>query len=314
MFTSTAGPSTSRGLAFLAVAGLTWGTTGAAVDLLYRSSDTGPFTVSFWRFAIGLTLLTGVSLLRRGGVPPAPPAGAAGRRRVVSLRLGTGLGLAVFQTAYFGAVAATGVAVATVITLGAAPVIAALGGRLLLRERLGGTGVCAVAGAVLGLVVLVAADPIGAVRPAGVALSLLSAAGYATTTLLTRWASDLAGGDSVRVTVWSFAVGTLLLAPAALWEGLFPVTDRLPEVVGLLVYLGAVPTALAYPLFFAGAAVVRAATSSVVMLIEPVSAAILAVTVLGERLTGATVAGTVLLLAAVSALAVAETRRAPAPT
>ncbi|MCQ4214722.1 EamA family transporter, partial [Streptomyces longispororuber] len=68
------------------------------------------------------------------------------------------------------------------------------------------------------------------------------------------------------------------------------------------------PTALAYALYFAGAAVVRSATVSVVMLLEPVGAALIAVTVLGERLTGATVAGTALMLASVLGLAVAEAR------
>jgi DME family drug/metabolite transporter len=44
------------------------------------------------------------------------------------------------------------------------------------------------------------------------------------------------------------------------------------------------------------------------MLLEPVGAAVIAVTLLGERLTAATVAGTALMLAGVVALAVAETR------
>jgi drug/metabolite transporter, DME family len=79
-------------------------------------------------------------------------------------------------------------------------------------------------------------------------------------------------------------------------------------VFWLLTYVAAVPTALAYALYFAGAAVVRAATVSVIMLLEPVSAAVIAVTALDERLTAATALGTALLLAAVAGLAVAETR------
>lgn len=82
------------------------------------------------------------------------------------------------------------------------------------------------------------------------------------------------------------------------------------QVVTLLVYVAAIPTALAYALYFAGAAVVRAATVSVIMLLEPVSAAVIAVVVLHEQLTPATVAGTLLLLTAVVGLAVAETRGA----
>ena len=98
----------------------------------------------------------------------------------------------------------------------------------------------------------------------------------------------------------------------ALVEGLLPHTTQLGRVVALLLYVAAVPTALAYPLYFAGAAVVRAATASVVMLIEPVNAALIAVTVLGERITAATVVGTLVLLAAVAALAATETRQSVA--
>ncbi|MEE1813496.1 hypothetical protein PUR59_00305, partial [Streptomyces sp. SP18ES09] len=44
--------------------------------------------------------------------------------------------------------------------------------------------------------------------------------------------------------------------------------------------------ALAYALYFAGAAVVRAATVSVIMLLEPVSAALIAVSLLALVTTG----------------------------
>lgn len=76
----------------------------------------------------------------------------------------------------------------------------------------------------------------------------------------------------------------------------------------MLVYVAAVPTALAYALYFAGAAVIRSATVSVIMLLEPVSAALIAVTLFGERLTLPTVTGTSLLLVAVLGLALEEAR------
>lgn len=149
-------------------------------------------------------------------------------------------------------------------------------------------------------------------RPAGVALALLSAAGYAAITLLTRrLGRDGGGGDALSTTAWAFAIGAVGLPPMALAEGLVPHTVEPVRVIWLLAYVAAVPTALAYALSFVGAAVVRAATVSVIMLLEPVSAAVIAVTVLDERLTAATVAGTLLLLAAVGGLAVAETRTGP---
>ncbi|GAA3308407.1 hypothetical protein GCM10020295_70350 [Streptomyces cinereospinus] len=125
--------------------------------------------------------------------PPPPPEPLARK----ALRTGvTGLGLAVFQTAYFAAVSATGLAVATVVTLGAGPVLIALGARLVLRERLGRAGVLAVAGALTGLAVLVLGGGDTAVRPWGVALALLSAAGYSAMTLFTRYWGRHGGTDA----------------------------------------------------------------------------------------------------------------------
>ena len=233
------------------------------------------------------------------------------RRRLLRI-LGTGIGLTVFQSAYFAAVQETGLAVGTVVTLGAGPVLISVGARLTMGERLGRGGLVAVTGALAGLAVLVLGGGGGTVRPAGVALALLSAAGYAAITLLTRWLGRGGGGDALATTAWAFGIGAVGLLPMAVVEGLLPHTEELARVIWLLVYVAAVPTALAYALYFAGAAVVRAATVSVIMLLEPVSAALIAVTLLDERVTAATAVGTLLLLAAVAGLAAAETRTAKA--
>jgi DME family drug/metabolite transporter len=319
MSTPVSGLPSGRGLLYLAVAGTAWGTTGAAAGLIYRSSDLGPVSVSFWRNLSGLVLLLLVHLVRsrrprprgwrpvpRGWRPGSP--GSPGRRELL-VRLQTGVGLAVFQTAYFGAVQATGLAVGTVVTLGAGPLLIAAGARLVLHERLPRGGVAAMTAALGGLAVLVLGNPGGTVSPLGVALALLSAAGYAHAALIARWAGRTgSGADPVTVTTWAFGLGAVLLLPFALATGLLPHTAHPVAVLAVLGYLAAVPTALAYPLYFAGAAVVRAATASVIMLIEPVSAAGLGVAMFGERLTLATLGGTSLLLSAAVVLALAETR------
>ncbi|GAB2890935.1 EamA family transporter [Streptomyces deserti] len=306
MSNAVSGLPVGRGLLYLIVAGAAWGTAGAAASLVYRASDMGPVALSFWRCAAGLVLLLAARLLRpRGRTAAAEPL----RRR--ALRAGvTGLGLAVFQTAYFAAVESTGLAVATVVTLGAGPVLIALGARLTLGERLGRGGAAAVAGALAGLAVLVLGGGGATVRPWGVGLALLSAAGYSVMTLLTRrWGRD-GGADAAATSVGAFAVTSLCLLPFALAEGLVPHTTEPVLLLWLLAYVAAIPTALAYGLYFAGAAVVRSATVSVIMLLEPVSAAVLAVVLLGEHLTAATVAGTLLMLGSVAGLAVAEARGA----
>ncbi|MFE4703434.1 DMT family transporter [Streptomyces sp. NPDC056738] len=318
MSNTAVGLPVGRGLLYLIVAGAAWGTAGAAASLVYRASDMGPVALSFWRCAGGLALLLAVRL--RGGPRLRPRPQERGKRDAQreplgrkALRIGLiGLGLALFQTAYFAAVEATGLAVATVVTLGAGPVLIALGARLTMGERLGRGGIAAVAGALTGLGVLVLGGGDATVRPWGVLLAVLSAAGYSAMTLLTRWWGRDSRVDGSSTTVWAFAVTTVCLLPLGLAEGLFPHAVQPVRLLVLLAYIAAVPTALAYALFFAGAAVVRSAAVSVIMLLEPVCAAVLAVGLLGERLTAATLVGTLLMLGSVAGLAVAEARAAGA--
>lgn len=209
-----------RGLVYLIVAGAAWGTAGAAASLVYRTCDMGPVALSFWRCATGLVLLAAVRLVR----PRTRAAGSEPLRRKALRAVATGAGLAVFQTAYFGAVSATGLAVATVVTLGAGPVLIALGARLTMGERLGRGGTTAVAGALAGLGVLVLGGGGTTVRPWGVLLALVSAAGYSAMTLLTRWWGRDGGVDVFGTTVSAFAVTSLCLLPFALIEGLVPHT------------------------------------------------------------------------------------------
>ncbi|MFD6435372.1 DMT family transporter [Streptomyces venezuelae] len=325
---AASGLGVGRGLFYLIVAGIAWGTAGAAAALVFRGSDMGPVSLSFWRCAGGFVLLLAArgatrlvwqrsSTARPSTARPSTARVAAVEpvRRRVRRILATGVALAVFQTAYFASVEATGLAVGTVVTMGSGPVLIALGARLALGERLGRGGVVAVLGALTGLVVLVLGDESGGgatVRPAGVVWGLVSAAAYAAMTLLTRWWGRSGTADSSDTTVWAFAVVSLCLLPLAAAEGLVPHTADPARVAAYLLYIAAVPTAVAYALYFAGAAVVRSATVSVIMLLEPVGAAVIAVALLGEELTAAAVAGTALMLAAVTGLAVAETRGAVA--
>ncbi len=312
--TASAALPVGRGLLFVIVSAVAWGTAGAAAALLFDSSGLGPVALTFWRTAGGLALLAAVRAVRRPARVVTAPVAESARRRFTRV-LATGLGLTVFQTAYFAAVETTGLAVGTVVTLGAGPVLIALGGRLLMGERLGRGGALAVAGALAGLGILVlGGEGSGTVVPRGVAYALLSALGYSAMTLyIRRRGRDGQAADPLGTTLSAFAVGAALLLPLAAAEGLWPQGADLTRSVLLMVYVAAVPTALAYALYFAGLAVVRAATASVIALIEPVTAALIAVTLLGEHLSAATVTGTAVLLAAVTALVLAESRGASRP-
>lgn len=310
-----------QGVLYVAIAATAWGTGGAVAAELYDVGGIGPISVSFWRFLTGLGLLLAAHLVRRSRRPETAlslrATFAANPRRALVM----GFGLAVYQTAYFASVQQTGLTVATVVTLGSGPVLVAVGARLTLGERTGAAGTAAVASGVAGLVLLMGGAD-GSTGPApllGIGYALLSAAGYAGVTLLGRFSGRRNAGGAFESTVTGFAVGTVCLLPMALLEGLLPDMERPAWTLGLILYLGAVPTALAYTLFFVGLGVVRATTASVVALVEPLTAAVIGILVFGERLNAIVLTGTALLLFAVLFLAVdggagrAASRRTPDP-
>ncbi|MDT0309889.1 EamA family transporter [Streptomyces sp. DSM 44917] len=304
--------SGARGLLLVALAAAAWGTAGAAAALVFRAGGPGPLALTFWRSAAGCLLLLAVLALRprrRRPRPAAPARPAARLRRAAGTAL-LGLAFTVFQAAYFAAVQATGLAVATVVTLGSGPVLIALLARPVLGERLGRAGALAVAGACAGLAVLTfggAGGP-GEVRPGGVALALLSAAGYAALTLHGRLRAAGDGGDPLTTTLTSLALCAACLLPPAAAEGLLPAGADPVRSLVLTAYLAAVPTAAAYALYFTGLGAVKAATASLIAQIEPVTAALIAWLLLGERLTAGTIAGGLLLLGSVAGLLAAEAR------
>ena len=72
----------------------------------------------------------------------------------------------------------------------------------------------------------------------------------------------------------------------------------------LFLYLGLVPTALAYGLFTVGLRRIPATVAGITTLLEPLTAATLGVLLFGERLGVAGAVGALLLLAAIALLAV----------
>lgn len=90
-------------------------------------------------------------------------------------------------------------------------------------------------------------------------------------------------------------MAAVALLPLAAGAGLMPAAENW----GTLAYLGLVPTALAYALFFFGMKTVTATASGVLVLFEPAGAAVLSALLLGERYGMLGLVGGGLLLVAV---------------
>jgi len=205
-----------------------------------------------------------------------------------------GVLLAVFQAAYFASAAFISVGLTTLTVMVLVTVLITLGAALAERRPVPAPAVGSVLIAVVGLFLLLGGVS-GGLRPIGVVLAFVSATGFAVLSLDRR---DLPAGLSRSgFTGLSFLTGGLLLLPAGLVAGM--AVPLRPDVVGTLFYLGLMPTALAYGAYFSGIHRAGATASVVAVLLEPLTATLLAGVLLGERLSLIQGAGAAMVLVAV---------------
>lgn len=285
--------ATRRGLLLIALAAVLWGTVGVSTKLLYRMTPTTPLSVGFFRLAFAAPILAVACWSRLGRRSFAVERGG------LLMMLLVGAMLACYQVCFFAAVADAGVVIATLVTLCTAPLLVALFSVVLLRERPSRSTLLALTCALAGTALLVLKPDSGShAGGRGVLLALGSATGYAVLALAARALARRY--HPLQVTAIGFSAGAILLLPIALASGLtvaYPAAGWL-----LLLYLGAVPSALGYGIFLAGMRLTPAPVASIVTLLEPLTATILAWTLLGERLGSLGVPGAVLLLGALVAL------------
>lgn len=275
----------------IVVAAMCFGTTGTA-QALWRPDDVSTVAVGSARIVIGALLLVLVA---------GRALGAVFTRSSSPVLLVGGLGVAVYQLSFFAAVDRTGVAVGTVVAIGSGPAAAGLLARVVNREPLTGRWAVATGLTVVGVALLgfgTGGDT--ALDGLGVALAVIAGAGYATYAVLAKRLL-LAGHGPEPVMAATFGVGAVLLLPVLLVSG----AGWLGDAEGLLLalYLGAVPTALAYILFARGLRSVATGEAATLTLAEPLTATVLGVLVLAERPSGAALAGAAVILAGLLVLA-----------
>ncbi|MGU3437814.1 EamA family transporter [Actinomycetes bacterium M1A6_2h] len=264
----------------LVLAGVLWGTGGIIGSLLADASGASSVAIAAFRLSLGGTVLVAVELARRSRTTHA-----------LNRILLTGIVAAVFQGCYFAAVASGDVASATLVTIGSAPVLVTVVDAIRVRAFPPAVVLLRLTLGVGGLAMLVGGTPSGVVS---MLFALTSGAAFAAFTMLGRRPLPPGVGQSA-VTAWGFVVGgALLFIVAAVGPG--AALELSGESVSLLVLFALVPTALAYTLFFRGLRGATAATATLVALLEPLTATVLAVLILNEPLTVTMVFGAVLLL------------------
>ena len=289
----------ATGLLYLVISGLLWGTGGLTGSLLSRTAGLPALSVAAYRLTAGGVLIV-VFLTVTGR---RWPAGRAAWTRVIVI----GLLAALFQGCYFTAVSLTSVPLATLVTIGSAPVIVQGVERLTGRgtgRQAASTTCLALAG--LGLLVGAPSGPGTAAVLSGTGLAVAAAAGFAAITL--AGSRPVPGLDELTVTGFGFTIGGLALIPLAALAGGFGFRPG-PEAIGLLIALGTGPTAVAYTLYFRGLRAAAASTAALLALIEPLTGAVLATLILGQRLSGTGIAGALILAVAVGRTVIANRER-----
>lgn len=265
------------GVAIIAVSSLLWGTTGTAATF---APGVGPLAVGAAAFSIGGVLQ---AVFASRGLALATGALRTNWRMVL-----TGAGaVLIYPLAFYTSMHLAGVASGTVVSLASAPVAAGLlerltGGRPLARRWMLAAGLGAVGA------MLLCVSPTGASVSSmtstllGVGLGLVAGLTYATYS----WAAHAlmqAGVGRAASMGAVFGLGGLLLVPILLVTGAPLLASS--RAVLVIAYVALVSVFLGYLLFGFGLMRVTAATATTVTMLEPAVAAVLAVVVVGERLS-----------------------------
>ncbi|UUL76567.1 DMT family transporter [Pseudarthrobacter sp. Fe7] len=297
----------------VAAASILWGTTGTAATF---APAVGPLAIGAVAMGLG-GLLQALYAARHIALQSG---NLRERWRLVSLGAAA---VAVYPLAFYSSMHLSGVAVGTVISIGSAPVAAALierfaDGKPLSRQWILGALLGVGGAALLSFASHAPAGSRGAdswTSTAGILLGLLAGSAYA----LYSWAAHRLTGPGItpRAAMGSiFGLGGLLLMPVLAMTGA-PLLGSWRSI-GVGAYMAAVPMFAGYLLFGWGLARVGASTATSISLLETVVAAVLAVLVVGEKLPALGWLGAVVVLAGLSILTPQRVRQPargrPAPT
>lgn len=268
-------------------AAVLWGTTGTAQAL--APAGAAPSAVAAMRLVVGGGVLALVAVLR-------------GTLRLTDLRnvrtLVSGAAIALYQVTFFSGLARTGVAVGTFIAIGSAPFIAGMLELLLFQRRQSRVWWAATCAAVIGCGLLLSGDGSWNVDLLGALLALTAGGSFAVYAVVSKQLLGTLSADAAVGAV--FCVGGVLLVPLLLVSDITWAVD--PRGLAVAIHLGLVATAVAHGLYMRGLAAVSAAAGATLTLAEPLTAGLLSVVVLKERVSSLAYVGAALLLAALAAL------------
>lgn len=253
----------------LILAGVFFGTTGTAQAL--GPKGVSPLAVGSTRLLVGAIFLY---LFHR--------IAEKSSSKILKQDLWLGaIGVALYQITFFSAVRSTGVAIGTVTALGSAPALTGIAAYLINREKPTRRWLIATVITTIGILILSTSKNSSNFNFRGFLLAIGAGASYSLFAVVTKRA--LTSGASITDSMMRiFTLAAVLSFPLLFISGgnwIFTLRGS-----AMVLWLGLVPTALAYIAYAYGLARVRASTASTLILAEPATATVLAAFVLGETI------------------------------
>lgn len=276
------------------------GTSGVAGALWDHVESTPPLTITLLRVGFAIPFL----LLITGRTAPWSRTELT---RSWKLIVALGASFAAAQSMFFEAIPLAGVTLVVIISLCGAVLFVTLLSIPLFGEQLNRRVMLAVAMALAGTVMLAQVGVAGADAQSlvdapnylwGLAAALGSGVAFAAYILLAKVATQRSDMPQSRLLAWTLIVALVLLVPVASISGGVQL-NLAPEAWGLALYVGVVATGLGYWLLQVGLQSSSTTVASVITLLEPTVAAMLAWLLLGESLTALQLGGAVLMLCSV---------------
>ena len=273
-----------------------WGTTGTSQTFMPQTIH--PLAVGASRLAVGgFTLLIILLVMRKIDFRNWP----------WKATIYAAISMAVFQYLFFSSVRLTGVAIGTVVTIGSAPVFSGLIEWIIVKRRPTRVWMSATALAIVGCALLFLNKEGVVVNPIGIAMSLGAGSLFAVYALVNKEVLDYV--PAVPAVAVIFSLSALMLLPFLfLFETEGLLTGRGLAVV---LYLGIATTSVAYILFSTGLKWIPSSSAVTLSLAEPLTAALLSVLVVGERLDITSWIGIAMLLGGILVLTLSGRKIAP---
>ena len=281
----------NRGYWFVFLAACLWGTNGTVQALAPEAAQ--PLVIGALRILLGGLALLAVAALRG--------ALRDGHKWAFWPTLAAALSMAAYQLFFFSGVERTGVAVGTIVGIGSTPILAGPIGFLVRRERPGRRWAIATLLGILGCGLLVLVGESIQLDPLGIFLAVLAGASYAIFATASKGLIEQHATEAVMAV--TFCLGALFVLPVLFTAELGWLAQ--PRGTLVVLHLGLVTAALGYLLFGRGLKLVPVATAATLTLAEPLTAGLLGVLVLGEKLTLPALLGILLIFAGLAVLSLA---------